>query len=690
MGIVLAAGLVLGGIAWVVAGPRLAWRGKVLVMQARGEIPGGSWGDALGAIGLGGDTPGARLARATAVGNIVRNPYDTEADRAIGQTEYRARCATCHGLSGEGATGPALTSGQFARGATSMAIYQTIQAGVPGTAMVPVEAPDSTLWRLAAYVAGLSLEADHRVEEAAGREAPVTPLGPERLLAGSGVDWVTYSGSYDGHRHSPLGQVDRENVDELELVWLKQMATMEQMVESSPIVIDGVMYVTEPPDVVHALDAATGETFWSFDYGLSDRVQTVYGRLNRGVAVSAGRVYVGTLDAHLVALDARTGQVVWDVEVADHQAGYSITGAPLAVGDLVVIGTAGGMNGIRGRLDAYDAGTGDHRWRFYTIPGPGEPGHDSWSGDSWQTGGAATWNVGSYDPELDLLYWGTGNPAPPFDGEVREGDNLYANSVVALEAGTGELRWYFQFTPHDLNDWDSTQIPVLVDGEWEGESRKLMYWANRNGFFYVLDRRTGEFLLGTPFAKQTWAEGLDESGRPIRAPGAEPSAGGVVMYPGFLGATNWWSPSYSAVTGLLYVPVWRYPNLFIRRPEGDRQEGDPFYGGYAGTIPGTKPTAAVQALDPSTGKTTWEFPLPGESMGGIVSTASNLLFFGHGDRFYAADAASGEELFRFRTGGRTVAAPVVYSVGGEQRISVAAGRAIFTFGLRGIISPGAP
>lgn len=648
-------------------------------MQARGEIPGAGWRDALGAIGLGADTPGARLARATVVGNLIRNPYRSE-DPARGEDGYRARCAGCHGPDGSGGTGPSLRTGQFAGGASAMAIYRTIVAGVPGTAMTPLEAPDSTIWRIAAYVASLSLDPGNRADDDERRDAPIEPVGPERLAAGSADDWITYSGSFDGHRHSPLTEIDRGNVADLELIWVKQMSTAEQMVESTPLVVDGVMYVTEPPDVVHALDAETGAAFWSFDYGLPDEVQTYYGRLNRGIAVSGDLVYLGTLDAHLVALNARSGDVVWDVEVADPEAGYSITGAPLAVEDLVVIGTAGGMNGIRGRLDAYDARTGERRWRFYTIPGPGEPGHETWSGDSWQTGGAATWNVGSYDPELGLLYWGTGNPAPPYDGEVREGDNLYANSVVALDVQTGELRWHFQFTPHDTNDWDSTQIPVLVDAEWEGEPRQLMYWANRNAFFYVLDRRTGEFLMGAPFAMQTWAEGLDPSGRPIRIEGAVPTSGGVIMYPGFLGATNWWSPSFSPVTGLLYVPVWRYPNIYFRQA-GDEVDEGAFTGGYAGRIPGTKPTAAVRAIDPATGDTTWDFPLPGESMGGIVTTGSNLAFFGHGNRFYGVDAESGDELFRFRTGGRTVAAPVVYRVEGGQRVSVAAGRAVFTFGL---------
>ena len=654
-------------------------------MHARGEIPGVTWGDAFAAIGLGSSTPRSRLARAAATGNILRNPYESEHDREAGEMAFRGRCASCHGLDGSGGTGPPLNTGKFSQGASSMALFQTIASGVPGTAMTGLQAPDSTLWQLAAYVSLLSVDPGLQPTEVV--EAPTAPashVSSDRLLAGrtDSSNWLTYSGDYDGHRHSALEQVDPTNVSDLETIWVKQMSSIEGMVESSPIIVDGVMYVTDPTNILYALDAATGETYWEYDYGLDDAVQTVYGRLNRGVAVSGDRVYMGTLDAHLVALDASTGKVVWNIEVASWQDGYSITGAPLAVKDLIVVGTAGGMNGIRGRLDAYDAVTGELRWRFFTVPGPGEPGHESWGGDSWETGGAGTWNIGSYDPTLNLLYWGTGNPAPPFDGEFRPGDNLYANSVVALDLETGELKWHFQFTPHDLNDWDSTQIPVLVDGPWDGAQRKLMYWANRNGFFYVLDRETGEFLRGSPFARQTWAEGLDATGRPIRAENAKPSAGGVVMYPGFLGATNWWSPSYSATSGLFYIPVWKYPNIFFRRPE-EFSDGDKFYGGYAGSIPGTQPSAAVRAIDPITGETAWEFPLPGESMGGIVSTASNLAFFGHGDVFYAVHSGSGEELFRFHTGGKAVSAPVVYEVDGRELITVAAGRALFTFGLRG-------
>jgi alcohol dehydrogenase (cytochrome c) len=365
-------------------------------------------------------------------------------------------------------------------------------------------------------------------------------------------NWLTYSGSYNSQRHSRLEQINRDNVSELEMKWAFQMRTLED-VETSPLVVDGIMYLTEPPSNAHAVDTRTGRTFWSYTRELPDETHTCCGQVNRGLAMLGEKLYLGTVDAYLVALDSKTGSVLWEVEVADRLAGYSITVAPLVVKDKVIVGVSGGEFGIRGFLDAYDAETGKRVWRFYTVPAPGEPGHDTWEGDDWKTGGAPTWITGSFDPALNLIYWGTGNPSPDFNGELRPGDNLYSDCVIALDADTGQLKWYFQFTPHDVWDWDAAQIPVLVDAEFEGRMRKLMLWPNRNAFYYVLDRETGELLLVKQFARQTWAQGMDSKGRPIIRLEALPTEKGVVIWPGIQGAMNWYSPSYSPLTGLLYL-----------------------------------------------------------------------------------------------------------------------------------------
>ena len=346
-------------------------------------------------------------------------------------------------------------------------------------------------------------------------------------------NWMTYSGNYSSHRHSRLEQINAANVSGLKLKWAYQMKTLET-VEATPLVVDGIMYLTRPPNDVFALDAETGRPFWNYRRTAPERINVCCGQVNRGLAMLGDRLFMGTVDAHLAALDRKTGNLIWDVVVADYTKGYSITVAPLAVKNKVIVGISGGEYGIRGFLDAYDQASGKHLWRFYTVPGPGEPGHETWSGESWKTGGAPTWVTGSFDPALNLIYWGTGNAAPDWNGDVRMGDNLYSSSVVALDADTGKLRWYFQFSPHDTHDWDAVQIPVLVDAEFRGQKRKVMYWGNRNAFFYVLDRETGQFLLAKPFATQTWAEKINEKNLKTLKP---PAHGNRIIYdaliPGF-------------------------------------------------------------------------------------------------------------------------------------------------------------
>jgi alcohol dehydrogenase (cytochrome c) len=493
-------------------------------------------------------------------------------------------------------------------------------------------------------------------------------------------NWLTYSGNYQGHRHSPLTQLTPENVADLKPAWIYQ-ARDPGKIETSPIVLDGILYVTEKPYVVTALDGRTGRPLWSYRRAAVNDVPTCCGQVNRGLAILGDTLYFGTLDAHLVALDVSTGKLRWDVTVADYKVGHSLTAAPLAVKDKIIVGISGGEFGIRGFIDAYDAKTGKLVWRRWTIPGPGEPGHESWGpGDSWKNGGAPAWVTGSYDADLNLLYWGIGNPGPDYDGDDRPGDNLYSDSILALDADTGDLRWYFQYTPHDLHDWDSNQVPVLVDAAVNGTPRKLVVHGNRNGFYYVLDRTTGQFVTGTPYIRQTWASGLDAKGRPILLPDKEPSAAGVLVYPGLAGAVNWPSPSYSPRTQLFYVQAQEdYAQIFYKL-KNDFKPGAQFEGGSTRDQPGVEPYGVVKALEATTGKVRWEFSLHAPCSGGVLSTGGGLVFSGNREgAFFALDAQTGKALWHFQTGGGIWANPISYLVDGKQYVAIAAGQGIFVF-----------
>ena len=509
------------------------------------------------------------------------------------------------------------------------------------------------------------------------------PVTSERLLNADQEpqNWLMYSGNYKAQRFSGLGQIDKGNAHQLQMQWAYQLEALDRS-ESTPLVIDGVMYVTEAPSNVIALDAKTGRPYWKYEHDLPENLNFCCGRNNRGVAVLGDRLYMSTLDAHLVSLDVKTGNVIWDADVGDEGTGHSKTAAPLIVGDKVVTGIAGGEYGIRGYLDAYDAQTGERTWRFYTIPGPDHPDNRSWSGDSWRTGGSPTWVTGSYDPDLNLVYWGTGNPGPDWNGDVRLGDNLYSDSVLALDGDTGEMQWYFQFTPHDIHDWDATQIPILADAEFGGRERKLMLFPNRNAFFYVLDREDGEFLLGTPYAKQTWAERLDENGRPVRAPNTAPSVEGTLVAPAVVGGSNWWSPSYSPRTGLLYVMAYdAEAEYFIR--EDEYVPGEHFVGGGGQQLEPETYVSAVRAIEPQTGERKWEYQVQPQSTSGLLSTAGDLVFGGTVNGFFfALDAHTGEELWYVSLGSKVHAGPMSYAVDGQQYITIAAGNVIFTFTLK--------
>jgi alcohol dehydrogenase (cytochrome c) len=495
------------------------------------------------------------------------------------------------------------------------------------------------------------------------------------------ASWLTYSGTYAAHRFSPLDQIDRDNVGDLRPAWVHQIPT-DGLIETTPLVVDGVMYISEPGSNVAALDARSGRLLWRWERPLPRDLRLIgFPPVNRGVAILDDRVFVGTLDGALVALDAGSGSVRWETQVADNATGHSITLAPLAIDGKVIVGISGGEAGIRGFVDAYDADSGERLWRFWTIPGPGEPGNDTWGGDSWRTGAGATWLTGSYDPELDLLYWGIGNPGPDWNGDVRPGDNLYTSSVVALDGETGELRWHFQFTPHDTHDWDANQIPVLIDAEWTGAPRKLLILANRNAFYYVLDRETGEFLHGSEYARQTWAEGLDPTGRPIVIPGTEPSEEGTLVWPSLQGATNWFSPSYSPHTGALYVAV-REMGAYYFKTEVEYEPGEPFMGGGERALDGDEAQGWIYALDALTGERRWEFRLLSPPWSGVMATAGGLVFGGSEEgNIFALDADSGAPLWSFYAGLPTRTNPMSYEIDGTQYVVMSAGTAIFAFAL---------
>ena len=519
--------------------------------------------------------------------------------------------------------------------------------------------------------------------------APVgAQVSYQRLLnaADDPDNWLTYSGTYRSERYSPLVEINAENVRRLKVIWAYQMQPATNsgsgLVETTPIVVDGIMYITEPPSTVTALEARTGKRLWTWSPEMPDEVKHIgFPRVNRGVAVLGDAVYVGTLDAHLVSLDAATGAVRWDVVVADNEIGFALTLAPLALDGKIIVGVSGAEAGVRGFVDAYDSATGERLWRFHTIPAPGEPGSETWENDAWLTGGGSTWLTGSFDPELNLLYWTVGNPAPDWNGDVRPGDNLYSCSIIALDPDTGELKWHFQYTPHDTHDWDANQIPVLLDAEWNDENRKIVALANRNAFFYLLDRETGEFLHGSEYSKQTWARGLDEAGRPILIPGKDPTYEGNLVWPSLQGATNWFSPSYDPVKERFFVAT-RLMGAVYYKADVEYEAGEPFLGGGEQALAGDDAAGAIRALDVLTGEHQWEFTLHSPPWAGVMATAGGLVFGGTNEgNVFALNSATGRPLWDFQTGGAVRTNPMSFAVDGHQRIVSTGGSTLFVFGL---------
>jgi alcohol dehydrogenase (cytochrome c) len=685
---VLAAAILIAAALVVTLGvkPDLRWRAAVLLDKVAGKLPDMSWSDLSWMLRPGSGVYLGALAQTPNPYQVIENPRTTPADIEAGKHLFAQQCSSCHGDEARGGPGgPSLYEHTFRYGRRPWALYRTITLGIPGTAMTGHALPHDDVWRLAAYIDNALLGASAHDTQA--EPVHFQPVSADELRAAGKhpAEWLSYSGSYDGHRHSALGQIDRGTIGQLRVEWTRQLEDAPAGAESSPIVRGSIMFVTVPPNRVLALDAGSGHVLWSFTRELPQRLLACCGPNNRGVAVLGERVYVATLDAHLLALEARSGRVVWDVVVADAQHGYSITAAPLAIGDLVVTGVAGGEYATRGFIDAYDATSGKRRWRFYTVPEAGQAGSGTWSSGSQPTGGAPTWMTGAFDPDLNLIYWGTGNPHPNYQGDVRRGDNLYSNSVVALDATSGRLRWYFQFTPHDLHDWDAAQTPLLVDAEVHGTPRKLIAWPNRNGFYYLLDRVSGEYLLGAPFVHQSWADGLDERGRPRARAEAAPTRDGVLVYPSVTGGTNWWASSYDPDLGLVYVPTLERGSYFFVSPDLKEDPAGETMGSTTSMVPGEGLVTAVKALEVTTGRVRWHYdnaPRLGHGQtGGVMSTAGGLVFGSDLETFFALDAATGAELWRFEAGAQIVAAPVSYQLAGRQYVAIAAGRSILAFAL---------
>lgn len=521
------------------------------------------------------------------------------------------------------------------------------------------------------------------------QDPPASPVTAEinvstEALAAKPVsaNWLSYNGDYTGRRYSALDEISAQNVGQLQAKWVFH-APNSSSLEVTPVVVDGIMFVTSANDG-YALDARSGRVLWHHRWPITEGlIDDASQHHNRGVGVLGHRIFMETDNAHLLCLDARSGNLLWDVSYTDGNRNYGATSAPLVVKDKVLVGTSGGDDGVRGFVAAFDAVTGKEAWRFWTIPGPGEPGSSSWPGDSYKHGGGTTWMPGTYDPGLNTIFWTTSNPSPDFDGGPRPGDDLYTDCVLAIDPDTGKLKWHFQFTPHDLYDYDATETPVLVDTIYRGQPRKLLAQANRNGFFYVLDRTSGAFLSAVPFVKKlNWAKEIDASGRPVRT-GAIPSAEGTRICPGFGGATNWYSPSYNPDTGLFYFLAQEDCNIYFMHPQ-EFEEGKTYYSTGVQRSPSDHPEKTLLAYALDGDKPVWTYPQIGAgfSSGGTMTTAGGLVFFGDdAQALEAVDAKTGAPLWHFTTGQNMHASPMSYAVNGRQYVAIAAGSDVFSFGL---------
>jgi len=623
-----------------------------------------------------------------------------------GRATFERRCASCHGGEGGGGEmGPPIVSrlsklddrelaklireGLPAKGMPPNAVgeapmaalvkfLRTIERDAPAPVRLTVHTTDGRT--LEGEVAGEGFH-DLQLRTPDGRVALLRRAGDRVRPVTSEADWPTYNGDPRGNRYTTQTQIDKTTVAHLAPTWMFSIPDAGSL-QVTPVVVGGIMYVTAR-NQCFALDAGSGRRIWHYKRPHTRGV--TQGHANRGVGVAGDRVFMMTDHAHLIALDRFTGELLWDTQLDDWRKNYSASSAPLPAGNLVISGVSGGEHGANGFVAAYDQETGKEIWRFWTVPRRGEPGSETWQGVDIEHGGAPTWFTGSYDPDLDTVYWPTGNPAKEYSGDDRKGDNLYASSILALDRKTGKLKWYYQFIPHDLWDWDATQTSVLIDADWQGQPRKLMLHASRNGFFYVFDREKGALLLAKPFVKNlTWASGIGSDGRPIKLPNQDPSEAGTKVCPSQDGATNWFSPSYNPATGLYYVQTYEKCGIYTKRAQGPWESGKSYLGGSHRVASDPRPQRILRALDIQTGAIAWELPQPGpaDSWGGTLTTASGLVIAGEdGGALIAVDAESGKPLWSFQTNQTWKASPMTYTFDGRQHIAAAAGPTIIAFAL---------
>lgn len=675
----LIAALVLGSlIAWSAPGAR--WRMQFLALKLAGQLPELSWREMAALTAPGSGVWPEAIWETWNPYVAVRAPWTAPADLIAGRDAFASHCAECHGSDAQGASARGLLYGPYRNGVSDLALFQTTlrkSTLAPGIA-----------WRVVAFLKQAMQDAGAQPPAATQPVRGGAPflMAPTRSIDESfSARWTSHRSAPDGRNHSRLARINRENVGGLRSVWTFELPAWGETVQSTPLVCDETLFVNLPDGGVYALDLRTGRLRWRRD-GRSlpaDLTPTVEGLVNRGLAMSDGVLFAASIDGRLSALDAGTGALRWEVNVADYRDGYRLVGAPLAVDGAVVIGVGGGDRAVRGFLDAYAVATGQRLWRFETVPGPGEPGHDTW-GDSpsWRTGGGVTPATGTYDRQLGLVYWGVGAPAPAFRGDVRPGDNLYTSGVIALEAATGRLRWFFQISPHDERDWGAAHTPVLMDAAHDGQPRNLLGVASRNGFLYVLDRTDGTFLAASAFVHQTWAEGFAADGRPMEVPYTRPMRQGALVYPGHAGATGWASPSHDPERNLFFVLAREgYGNVYFANPRLHWPDGA-YWGGQAAHLENAAAANEVRALDPWTGELRWRYRFPPPlryRAGGLLSTGGGLVFASEKGRFVALDADSGRELWRFEMADEIESTPITYLSGDRQQVSIVAGRVLHTF-----------
>lgn len=604
-----------------------------------------------------------------------------------GQRLFGEHCAVCHGAFGEGGSGPDLTNPLWQAGITDLELERTIGAGIRGTAMPRFadKLDEDARRTLIRHVRRFASEA---MQPTSGQKAPQVRVRTERLLAtGRDVDnWLMYGRDYANLRFSPLKQINKDSVRNLVPVWSFQTGVPDGL-QATPLFVDGVIYLSTSWNHAFAIDARTGAELWHYKRRLPEKMVFCCGPVNRGLAIVNGTLYMATLDAHLVALESRTGRVRWDVSLGRTEDNLSATAPPLIVGDKVIIGVAGGDYASRCFIDAYHADTGKRLWRFYTIPGEGERNVESWSGDSYKIGGGGTWMNGSFDPELNLIYWGVGNPYPDHDGDAREGDNLYTDSVVALDARTGDLRWHYQFTPHDVWDYDGVNEMLLVDLMIQGRKVKALLHADRNGHFYALDRQSGKLIYAKPFVRVTWAQGFDASGRPVVNPNAIPNVEGVTVCPGAAGGKEWNAMAYSPTTQMIYLPVIENCAVFSNNGLKARQLNLPEGESGFRYLP-NQAYGKVMAIHAATGEKAWEVRTRTPMAGGMLATEGGLVFTGDTEGNFAAyDAEKGFILWSYQTGSGIRAAPISYRLEGKQYIAILSGMGGAVGGFTGAGAP---